>query len=323
VCPCGSGTCKPASSILNMDVTIVIFLAAVMSFVGWFLFSIYVGIGFIALPLDCFNAFIHRPKMLSTSEARNQRKVLMKRSEELLKVGDDMAKRLIEAQDNAKSKSERKNAVKVHKVEVNRFKLLVDLLEKDLEEFQLGDPQNYKQHYNPLVPFMKLFAGIVSVIISLAWLIHIIIYMLFNPPLHPFLNDYLSFFDGFFPLFGTLTIGIFGLYLLLAASKGAAKFGTRFFLITVHPLEPHKTLLNSFMFNLQLVLLCVLPTVQFCTDAFSQYVRMTDAEVIFGSQFKYIEGFRYFWQYNVFIFTILGFALLSLIYFVSITTRKR
>ena len=112
---------------------------------------------------------------------------------------------------------------------------------------------------------------------------------------------YLGFFDAFFPLFGTLTIGILGLYLLLAASKGAAKFGTRFFLISVHALEPHKTLLNSFMFNVQLVLLCVLPTVQFCTDAFSQYARNTDAEVIFGSQFKYIYGFRYFWQYNVFL----------------------
>jgi LMBR1 domain-containing protein 1 len=139
--------------------------------------------------------------------------------------------------------------------------------------------------------------------------------MLFNPPLHPFLNTYLGFFDAFFPLFGTLTIGILGLYLLLCASTGAAKFGTRFFLISVHPLEPHKTLLNSFMFNVQLVLLCVLPTVQFCTDAFSQYARNTDAGVIFGSQFKYIYGFRFFWQYNVFLFTILSFTLLSGIYF--------
>jgi hypothetical protein len=34
-----------------------------MSFVGWFIFSIYVGIGFIALPIDCINAFRHRPKV--------------------------------------------------------------------------------------------------------------------------------------------------------------------------------------------------------------------------------------------------------------------
>lgn len=86
-------------------------------------------------------------------------------------------------------------------------------------------------------------------------------------------------------------------------------------MIDVHPLEPGKTLLNSFMFNVQLVLLCVLPTVQFSTQAFASYARYTEADVIFGSQMRYIQGFRYFWQYNVFIFMMLGFSLLSLIYF--------
>lgn len=315
VSPCGLASCGTTLAVLQMDVSLIIFLAAVLSFVGWFLFSIYVGIGFIAMPMDLINAYIHRPKMLGYAEARTQRKVLMKRSEELIKIGEEMANRLIEAQDNARTKRDRKGAQKVHKTETNRFKLLVDLLEKDLEEFQLGDPKNYREHYNPLVPYMKLVAGFFSIVLTAVWLIHIIIFMLFNPPLHPFLNTYLGFFDAFFPLFGTLTIGILGLYLLLCASTGAAKFGTRFFLISVHPLEPHKTLLNSFMFNVQLVLLCVLPTVQFCTDAFSQYARNTDAGVIFGSQFKYIYGFRFFWQYNVFLFTILGFTLLSGIYF--------
>jgi LMBR1 domain-containing protein 1 len=121
--------------------------------------------------------------------------------------------------------------------------------------------------------------------------------------------------DSFFPLFGTLTIGTMAIYLLLCASVGAAKFGTRFFLIEVHPLEPGKTLLNSFMFNVQLVLLCVLPTVQFSTNAFSQYARATEADNLFGTQMNYIQGFRFFWQYNVFLFVLLSFVLLSLIYF--------
>jgi LMBR1 domain-containing protein 1 len=240
-----------------------------------------------------------------------------------LQIAEEMAARLIDAQGGARNKKEFRNAGKLHRGELNRFKLLVEMLEKDLEDFQLGDPQNYKQHYNPLVPYFKLIMGVVSIILSAAWLIHIIIYMLVSPPVYPFLNSYLSFFDEFFPLFGTLTIAIFGLYLLLAASKGAAKFGTRFFLISVHNLEPHKTLLNSFMFNVQLVLLCVLPVVQFCTDAFSQYARHTDADVIFGTQMKYIYGFRYFWQYNVFLFTILGFFILAAIYFACFPSDRK
>ena len=43
----------------------------------------------------------------------------------------------------------------------------------------------------------------------------------------------LQWFDQWFPAFGTITVAIFGLYLLLAAAKGNFKFGTRFFLIKV------------------------------------------------------------------------------------------
>jgi hypothetical protein len=59
----------------------------------------------------------------------------------------------------------------------------------------------------------------------------------------------------------------------------------------------------------------VQPATQFCTEAFSQYARLTDADMIFGQQFKHMQGFRYFWQYNVFLFMILGFTALSIVYF--------
>ena len=65
---------------MNMKTTMIVYLAALMSFIGWFIFSIYVGIGFVALPLDCFCAFRHRPKVLAVSEARTQRKQLLSRS---------------------------------------------------------------------------------------------------------------------------------------------------------------------------------------------------------------------------------------------------
>ncbi len=55
--------------------------------------------------------------------------------------------------------------------------------------------------------------------------------------------------------------------------------------------------------------------VQFCTDAFADYAFLTDAQNIFSTQFRYLTFFRYFWQYNVFIFTILILVVLSLIYF--------
>lgn len=43
--PCGDGTCAAESKTISMKVTLLVYLAALMSFVGWFIFSIYVGIG--------------------------------------------------------------------------------------------------------------------------------------------------------------------------------------------------------------------------------------------------------------------------------------
>ncbi len=65
-------------------------------------------------------------------------------------------------------------------------------------------------------------------------------------------------------------------------------------------------------------MLCVLPVVQFCTQAFNTYARLTDADVLFSSTMKYLKFFRYFWQYNVFLYVILILILLSAIYFVRI-----
>lgn len=66
-------------SLVCLQVTFVIYLAALMSFVGWFLFSVYVGIGFVALPIDCFMAFIHRPKTMPADQLAKERQSLRHR----------------------------------------------------------------------------------------------------------------------------------------------------------------------------------------------------------------------------------------------------
>ncbi len=54
----------------------------------------------------------------------------MKRSEELLKVGDEMASRLIEGLESARSRGGKRKAQREHKTELSRFRLLVDMIEK-------------------------------------------------------------------------------------------------------------------------------------------------------------------------------------------------
>jgi LMBR1 domain-containing protein 1 len=183
--PCGSSSgCSWLVSSLSINVTLVIYIAALMSFVGWFIFSIYVGIGFVALPIDCINAFKYRPKPLSQSELLKQRKALRDRASELIKMCQDMGSKFIQFNEEVHSKKERRKAGKVNSTELNRFRVLVDLLEADLEKYQMSDPQYYRKYYNPFVPYFKFLFGIISIILTVCWLLQIILFMLLNPPVY-------------------------------------------------------------------------------------------------------------------------------------------
>jgi LMBR1 domain-containing protein 1 len=129
-------------------------------------------------------------------------------------------------------------------------------------------------------------------------------------PLTKFLCDYFIWFDSWFSLFGTISVAVFSMYLLFAVMKGTFKFGMRFFLLPIHPMKPGGTLMNSMLFNLILILLCAIPCAQFCSQAFRDYARLTDIDVIFTGQIAYMDGFVYFYQYNIFIYALVFFSLM-------------
>uniref|UniRef100_A0A7S1GBQ8 Uncharacterized protein n=1 Tax=Bicosoecida sp. CB-2014 TaxID=1486930 RepID=A0A7S1GBQ8_9STRA len=316
---CGGG-CTTTDHVLKMDVTFVIFLAGLLAFLGWFLFVIYASIGFIALPMDFFNAFIHRRKLLSHSAVVAYQKALQGRAEQLIAMSDALKEEWADYNSVRHSPVDRRKQRKIHEVQLNKLRVLVDTLEGEAEDLRMSSPAEFKNN-NILVPWMKLLAGIITTILTLAWLTHIVIYMLLDET--PFINDYLIWFDGWFPLFGTLTVGVFAIYLLLAVIKGNFKFGSRFFLIKIHPMVPHKTFVNSMIFNLMLVLLCVLPVVQFASNAFRDYARLTSVDVIFGSTIKHMEGFRYFFENDIFLYSFLGLTFLALVYFVWSPSEKK
>lgn len=321
--PCGGGAgCVPEPTVLNMQVTFVIYLAALLSFVGWFLFVIYGGIGMIALPMDLINGFIHRRKLLSDKGVARFKLTLQKRCEILLEMGERMKEEFEEYDEEKHSRYERRKQQRLDEITLNKYAVLVAGLEEDAENMRMSSPTEFKKN-NALTPWVKLLLGIISVIVSLCWVLHIVLYMLLDPPATPFLNDYLTWFDSWFPLFGTITVGVFAMYLLVAVTKGNMKFGSRFFLVKVHPLVAHKTFVNAMLFNLALVLLCVLPVVQFASDAFADYSRLTSSGVLFGSQIKHMEFFRHFFENKVFLYALLGVTAISLVYFIMSPNEKK
>ncbi len=60
--------CLYDTYIWAIDVTFPVFLMAFLSFVGWFFWTFFVGVGLVALPLDLINEFRTRPEPMKTAE---------------------------------------------------------------------------------------------------------------------------------------------------------------------------------------------------------------------------------------------------------------
>jgi LMBR1 domain-containing protein 1 len=83
---------------------------------------------------------------------------------------------------------------------------------------------------------------------------------------------------GNFALFGVCAFAAYGFYLLWAVIKGNFKLGVRFGVVKIFPMEVGKTKMSAFLANSWVILLCSVPTVQFCVDAFPLYARETQVD---------------------------------------------
>lgn len=307
---------------ITIQVNIPTFFAGFMSFIGWFFFALFGGIGLAATPLDLILTWVHRPTHMDPSEFADTQLAIRTRVNELVNIGELLkierdtngsgsdanggAKKGLFSGFSKEARAERSNFLE--------FRKAVFLIEEDVEEFQACSA-NY-DNYNPLWPWLALFFGFFSIIISIAWIVHIALFMVPPTPIHPVLNWFFQWFERYFPLLGVLSVAIFTLYLLLCAVKGCFKFGIRFMFFQIHPMKLNKTYMSSFMFNVGLILLCALPVVQFCVSAFTDYARYTNIAQIMGTQIHNLKFFAWFWETNVFVYALLAVFGLTTCYLV-------
>ncbi|THG21032.1 hypothetical protein TEA_020517 [Camellia sinensis var. sinensis] len=163
--------------------------------------QIFGGVGFACLPLGLIFSFFRRPKVVITrSQYIKEATELGKKARELKKAADALRQ---EEKSGSKGRKWRKNVKAVEK------ELL--LLEEDVKALEE------------------------MLIVSVAWIAHIVIYLLINPPLSPFLNGVFIKLDDVWGLLGTAAFAFFCFYLLLAVIAGAMMLGMRLVFITIHP----------------------------------------------------------------------------------------
>eukprot|EP01017_Pseudomicrothorax_dubius_P025556 TRINITY_DN2772_c0_g2_i5.p1 TRINITY_DN2772_c0_g2~~TRINITY_DN2772_c0_g2_i5.p1 ORF type:complete len:399 (-),score=102.13 TRINITY_DN2772_c0_g2_i5:421-1617(-) len=228
---------KQNSETLEIKVSFAVYVMALMSFFGWFLFVIFGGVGLTALPMDFIEGYTNRPKQRSRTEIDADKQKLRRKCQELI----DLGKQVEIDKDNAKLAdgwwSKRKANGNLQRM-MNKFTSGVLSFEK---EYMAYKAQIDYENTNPLVYLGKLLLGILCALVSFIWLLHILLFLIIKSdgyPLHTFLNKMLiGLEEGGAGFIATAIFAGFSLYLVWACQKGNIKFGLRIFLISIHPMK--------------------------------------------------------------------------------------
>ncbi|KAJ0028082.1 hypothetical protein Pint_35171 [Pistacia integerrima] len=188
-----------------------------------------------------FHSF-RRPKAVITrSQYIKEATELGKKAKELKKAADALHQ---EERSGSKGRKWRKNVKAVEK-ELLQLEEDVKLLE---EMYPQGEKAETSWALTVLGYLAKLVLGIIGLIVSVAWVAHIVIYLLINPPLHPFLNEVFIKLDDLWGLLGTAAFAFFCFYLLLAVIAGGNDAGSEisFHYDSSHEVGSHTNELFSF-----------------------------------------------------------------------------
>ncbi|KAL9242603.1 hypothetical protein vseg_016589 [Gypsophila vaccaria] len=301
----------------TMRTTFPEYVVALATIAGSVLFTIFGGVGIACLPLGLIFAFIRRPKAVITrSQYIKEATELGKKAKDLKKAADALHQ---EERSGSKGRKWRKNVKAVEKE--------LHLLEEDVKALEEMYPQGEKAETTWALTVLgyltKLILGILGLIVSVAWIAHIVIYLIIRPPLSPFLNFVFIKLDDVWGLLGTAAFAFFCFYLLVAVVAGATMLGLRLVFITIHPMKWGATLMNSFLFNVGLILLCSISVIQFCSSAFAYYAQATAAEEIFGHTLQSLRGIKYLYKYNVFQIGFIALAMLTFVYYAAFGWRRK
>ena len=269
------------SAIQNIQTSLVIYILALLSFIGWILMSLFAGIGLVSIPADLIAAYINRPIPIDLKKFAEKKLELKKRCDELLTLGK-------EQKENFRKKSSRFKERRF----TNKYKKFVMDLE---EEVQLLNLCYKKNEINPLVPYVQLAGGLFAIVLSFSWFLQILL-EIFLKGKYPFLTAIFNSLTAAFPLFGVVAYGIFAFYLMITIIGGSVRFAGRFFLIQMHPMKLNGTMMNSFLFNVMILLLCTVAAIQLCTTAFSQFATSSAISQIFVTQIQYLKYLSYFYS---------------------------
>ena len=308
---------KTSEESVELNVNIIVYSMAILTFISWIVFALFGGIGLATVPLDFFVSFKSRPKILTSNDVKTRKRILYDEIVELRQLADELKD--LEATGAPKKfflSAPRRKYNRLKNEFVSRFSLVK-------KEFEILNKNNYiGENCSAVFYFLLIPLGFLSTILSLLWIIQFgCSYFSIHKdgrPGYPFLSLMLIYFqDHDISFLSFLFFSILTLYLLFCVIKGNFQFGVRILCCwAVHPMEKGKTYMNSFLFNISLILLGSMAITQFVTDCLSDYVAFTDVDTLFNTLIKNLKFFKYFYRNHVFQYIFFAVFVLSLFYMI-------
>lgn len=157
--------CKVSDQKFEIGVGFPIYVIGFMSFISWFLFVIFGGIGMIALPMDFIYDFCTRPKHMKKADIDKIKLVILERGKHVKEIGNEC----IELEKQEVMKKSFFNKQKRHyKNQINKLKVGVEMIEKDHRIINIQDEINSTTvcWYWFLLPL-----GIICLLLTLTWIL--------------------------------------------------------------------------------------------------------------------------------------------------------
>jgi LMBR1 domain-containing protein 1 len=300
---------------IEFTVDFKVYAIALLSFISYLLFMLFGGVGIFAFPLDLIYSFCTRPIRIKPAKLEEMKKEIVVTAADLKDLGMQLKKleELGHHKKNIFSKDRRhyNDLLKQLKVGVS----VVD------DQFQIINFQEMANQTSALGYLMQLIAGIFCMILTLLWILQIVFYIIIrfdDKPLFTFLNvPLVALADANLSFLSIVIYIVMTFYLLIVTVKGNFKFGLRIMILgAIHPMKKDKTYMNSILFNVMLVMLTSVSVIQFSIRAFGEYTSLTDADIIFNTQIKYLTFYRFFFNYNIYEYGMLIIAVISFVYLI-------
>jgi len=118
-------------STIAFPVTFDVYIVSLISWGGWFVFSVFAGVGLATVPFELILAYANKPRELDGAELHSREVELQLRTNEILDASVEMKKTR-----STQAKSVKSASAVTDRVEVNRLTQLAFLLEQDVKELE-------------------------------------------------------------------------------------------------------------------------------------------------------------------------------------------